>query len=1105
MQQVPDPNQGLRANWMRGSWAALWLPENNYNGHIEGVSIEPFIEQIKELETIDYIQIGLTNPNIYSPVHTAPHPIIESLWQGDVDPDGNPLNLVVPRASAPDPFLSWLKAIKAAGLKTEIYVNSYNLLARVPDGIPAGYPDLSERWEEYCNTNATAQAFIKNNPYISEDDPERRKYMFCYAEFILKEYSERYGDLIDAWCFDSADNIMGACGDEPQSDDVNHQRIYQAFADACHAGNPNAAISFNNSVGDRELNPFSTATYFDDYTFGHPFGGAGNMVEPRDPLYTYNYHVIEWMSDYNGSAFLVESVNKEISTDGNKILIENRAWNDNVVSHFFPKQSATSWNAGNTPCLTDEEFVEWTSTGIIDGGAITWGTPLVRTNLNNAPDLTLQPYALRQLALTDEYLKQNQFPGAPNWARQTTRLSEVIPGQAYEHVLVEGVDFWDPENLGSTNTILSIVDDGKAPDWLTLTETEEGVWTLGGIPTETTETVYTFELKAQDADGSTNRQVSLKTVSHPDGFVNPGDGSPVWKANPMILENTVVSEFFEYYLELGEDVYDFEGDDLSIAISGEAHWLNLEELSKGVWYLSGTPEKVDEGENKFTLSLTDGTHASETELIINVDKSLSTDLEVLIQAAADTNYGIGTVATMISEEQTGPDGIATYKLSIEITPSIDKAIISGISGGTSTEKSWGLGDGTTANSDDIFNGDQNEWVEHIGNIKIVDFNPNGGDLKLEYMSAFFNAVDIINGQSSQDRVSLRVGDLITEGKKMESNTSTFYLEFETGIENITEFAIGTGNEATTNKWSINGINVLVKFDIPLELVSLESTPLLCSRDATASASVEVKGGQRPYAYKWSDGQKTQTAIDLAAGDYTVQVTDKNGNSVTGSVSIEAIAPIEITMIQDQEIHIGYLTESVVLRAESIIGGTGDYTYEWSTGETSPEITVSPKNTTTYTLTVTDENDCATTKVVLVKVTDVSCGNNGAKVQICHNGHVICVSPNAVPAFLRKGAVLGSCDTEISIDNISVTPNPVASETTISVTSSYRGSALLQVFDLQGNLKLSNTIYLNEDMSDFQLNISNFISGVYIISINGNGHQSQPVKIIKNLEHHHHHH
>ncbi|MBU2939197.1 T9SS type A sorting domain-containing protein [Lacinutrix sp. C3R15] len=487
--QVPDSELGLRAEWMRGALGLLWLPERNYNGNIEGVSIDDFITQINDLRTIDYVQLPLTSPNIFSPVHVGPHPIIESLWEGDTDTNGNPINLVVPRASAEDPLLNWLQAVRAAGLRTEIYVNSYNLLARFPEDVQEDYPDVSDRWKEWCDTNTQAQTFINSQAYYDGDG--RRKYMFCYAEFILKEYAMRYGDLIDAWCFDSADNIMeDECGDDPASDVLNDQRIYQAFADACHAGNPNAAIAFNNSVGDRDANPFTTATYFDDYTFGHPFGGAGNMVEPRDPLYGYNFGIIEWMEAYNGYAF----------TD------DTRTWNDNVISHFFPKQSTTSWNAGNTPCLTDEEFVEWTTTGLIGGGAITWGTPLVRTNLENNPVLTLQPYALTQFELTDTYLKEFQYPGAPNWSRQYTILPPAYSGIPYSHTLTEGFDFWDPEG----DAITSLIALDSFPSWLTITETTPGVWTLSGTPFETVDTDYEFDLRVSDATGASDRTVELK-------------------------------------------------------------------------------------------------------------------------------------------------------------------------------------------------------------------------------------------------------------------------------------------------------------------------------------------------------------------------------------------------------------------------------------------------------------------------------------------------------------------------------------------------------------------------------------------------------------------
>ena len=499
--EIINPEQGLRADWLRGSWGVLWATKNNFNGNIEGVTIDAFLAQIDHLQTIDFVQVQLANSNIFSPVHLAPHDIIESLWQGDTDNNGDPINLVVPRASAADPFLSWIEAIDAAGLRTEVYINSYNLLARSPDGIPSDYPDVSARWENYCDTNPTAQAFINNHPYIDVEDPPRRKYMFCYAEFILKEYSLRYGDLIDAWCFDSADNIMEACGDDAGSGLLDDQRIYQAFAEACQSGNPNAAISFNNSVGTAAA-PFSTATRFDDYTFGHPFGGAGNMVDDPPSLYGRNFAICEYMKQHNGLPFA--------TTD-------DRDWNDNVVGHFFPKQSTTAWSAGAAPCLTDEQFVEWTAEGVINGGAITWGTPLVRQNLENSPILTLQPYAVNQLELMDDHFSELQFPDRPNWRRADTPLPSAKVGEAYSHSLTDGDDFWDP--AGGSISSLTLIDQ---PAWLTVAESSpgSGVWILSGNPTETTATEYSFDLQITSAAESATRTVELVVAPSPNPVVS---------------------------------------------------------------------------------------------------------------------------------------------------------------------------------------------------------------------------------------------------------------------------------------------------------------------------------------------------------------------------------------------------------------------------------------------------------------------------------------------------------------------------------------------------------------------------------------------------------
>jgi len=284
----------------------------------------------------------------------------------------------------------------------------------------------------------------------------------------------------------------------------------------------------------------------------------------------------------------------------------------------------------------------------------------------------------------------------------------------------------------------------------------------------------------------------------------------------------------------------------------------------------------------------------------------------------------------------------------------------------------------------------------------------------------------------------------------------------------------------------------------LQFVSLETTPVLCAGTATASATVNVEGGIAPYNYIWSNGGDSETITGLAAGDYSVEVTDQLGNSVSAEFTIDEVTPIEITMIEDQSINIGYLNESVVLEPAMVVGGTGEYTYQWNTGESARSIRVSPESTTTYTLTVNDANGCSSSTEITVNVTDVSCGKKGDKIQICHNGNSICVSPNAVPSFLRRGAKLGICNnkSEMLVEEIVVSPNPVRSETIIRISGAKAGKALMSVYDINGNLRLTQKIKLSNGDSDYQLNLSNFISGVYILEITDGKLKSQPIKIIK---------
>jgi len=59
----------------------------------------------------------------------------------------------------------------------------------------------------------------------------------------------------------------------------------------------------------------------------------------------------------------------------------------------------------------------------------------------------------------------------------------------------------------------------------------------------------------------------------------------------------------------------------------------------------------------------------------------------------------------------------------------------------------------------------------------------------------------------------------------------------------------------------------------------ETTAPTCAM-SNGSATVTLMGGTGPYTYLWSDNQTTAVATNLAAGMYTVTVTDANGCTST---------------------------------------------------------------------------------------------------------------------------------------------------------------------------------------------------------------------------------
>jgi hypothetical protein len=140
---------------------------------------------------------------------------------------------------------------------------------------------------------------------------------------------------------------------------------------------------------------------------------------------------------------------------------------------------------------------------------------------------------------------------------------------------------------------------------------------------------------------------------------------------------------------------------------------------------------------------------------------------------------------------------------------------------------------------------------------------------------------------------------------------------------------------------------------PQAMAVLLSTQWSCPPNK-ASITASAFNGNSPFTYLWSNGQATQTATGLTPGSYSVTVTDKNGCTTSGTISISLLS----TSITSTNINCSTSGSATV----TATGGTIPYAYVWNIGQTG-SATISCPTAGSYSVTVTDGSGCTSSKVV----------------------------------------------------------------------------------------------------------------------------------------------
>ncbi len=302
--------------------------------------------------------------------------------------------------------------------------------------------------------------------------------------------------------------------------------------------------------------------------------------------------------------------------------------------------------------------------------------------------------------------------------------------------------------------------------------------------------------------------------------------------------------------------------------------------------------------------------------------------------------------------------------------------------------SWGTYYGGS-NNDTQFTTDNME-VDKCGNV-FVSFNTNSSNLYTFNNAACNSYSDNFKG----GRTLFIFGDIFIA--KFSSRGTVMWTTFLGGNGGDFREALAvdnSGNLFATGEWldatnyplinpgggafyddTQNGMDdsYIVKFATDTPTYSQSQINSTVCSPCNGSATVTVSCGESNYSYVWSNGtiaidvaSPTSTITGLCPGNYTVTATSNCNQIQIATFTITGTTCGSITASVNSATTCNSSTPCPTLTATGA-SGTSPYTYSWSTGATTQNISPCPSATTSYTVTVKDNTGASASSTAMVTV------------------------------------------------------------------------------------------------------------------------------------------
>ncbi|MDP4266233.1 MAG: T9SS type A sorting domain-containing protein [Bacteroidota bacterium] len=188
---------------------------------------------------------------------------------------------------------------------------------------------------------------------------------------------------------------------------------------------------------------------------------------------------------------------------------------------------------------------------------------------------------------------------------------------------------------------------------------------------------------------------------------------------------------------------------------------------------------------------------------------------------------------------------------------------------------------------------------------------------------------------------------------------------------------------TSSTGNCSGKNSVIITVTPLPVPDAGANKTICYGDtATLTAT-----GATSFVWDTNDSTSTSKVTPTITTTYTVTGTS-NGCSASDFAIVKVNPLPPASAGTDKTICYGNNT---------ILTATGGTKYKWDNASTQASITVAPTTTSSYNVTVTDNNNCSATTSIVVNVNSLPVVSSGADVTICR-GDSFLITPSGADTY-----------------------------------------------------------------------------------------------------------